>query len=106
MGDRRLETHASRRHEPHGVLQVLECADVREQVPQASFAQRVDIDLEGLAEPGHADNLSSRSNGVYRMQEGLMSGKTLCRTAARAFENDIGAIAAGHLADDRNRVAF
>ncbi len=35
-----------------------------------------------------------------------MSSKTLCRTAARAFEDDIGAVAASHIADDRNRVAF
>ncbi len=36
----------------------------------------------------------------------MTSGQTLLRAAARAFEDDIGAVAAGHLADDRHRVAF
>src|ERR1700756_138098 len=98
MGDRRLETHASRRHEPHRVLQVLDRADVGEEVSQAPFAERVDIYLQGLAEPGNADDLSARADSIDRMQQGLMPGQTLLRTAARAFENDIGAVAAGHFA--------
>src|SRR5882672_11978431 len=40
------------------------------------------------------------------MKERLTSGKALFGTAAGAFEDDIGAVAAGHLADQGNRVAF
>ncbi len=40
------------------------------------------------------------------MKERLTPGKTLFGAAARAFEADIGAVAAGYFADDRNWVAF
>src|SRR6266516_820494 len=64
MSDHRFELHPSRSHQPDGVLQVSQSADVRKEVTQTAFAEKVDVNRKGLTKPGNSDDFSARSNSI------------------------------------------
>src|SRR5262249_34407646 len=68
--------------------------------------QRVDIDIERLAEPRHPDNLAAGANRVDRLEQRARSREPLARASTGALENYVGAIATRHLADRRNHVSL
>src|SRR5262249_3832135 len=69
-----------------GVLQVGLGADVREEITQAALAEQIDVQLHGTAEPGDADDLAPRPDRVQGLQERLVPGQSLLRTAASTLE--------------------
>lgn len=59
MGDRRSQLNSARGHKSHGMFQMCLSADIRKQIAQASFPQKIDVHLEWCTKPGDADELTA-----------------------------------------------
>src|SRR5262245_26742972 len=81
-------------------------ADVGEQIAQAALAKPVNIERQRSAEPRNADDLAAGANGFDRLREGAATSQALLGAAAGAFENDVGAVAAGQVVNLRDRIAL
>src|SRR5437762_12415780 len=104
MSDHRFELHPSRSHQPDGVLQVSQSADVRKEVTQAAFAEKVDVNRKGLTKPGNSDDFSSRPNSIDGLIQRFASGKPLLGTAPGAFKHHVCPIALRQLTNGSHRI--
>src|SRR5258708_1243962 len=77
VSDRGLKVHTTRGDQMNGVLQMAARADVGKEIPQTPFAQRVDVELQRLAEPRNADDLASRTHRLDRLHHRLVPGEAL-----------------------------
>src|SRR4029079_8231995 len=57
------------------------------------------VELHRPAEPGNADDRAAGTHDIDRLQKRLIAGEALLRAPAGTFEDDIGADAAGQIAD-------
>jgi len=86
------------------VLQMAARADIREKIPQAPFAQGIDVELERLTEPRNTDDLAPRAHRLDRLHHCFVSGKALLRAAPGAFEDDVGPVASRQVANGGNDI--
>src|SRR5262245_4106682 len=105
MRDGRFQVDTTGGDQSDGVFEMGLGADVGEEITQAPLPQEIDVQRNGAAEPGDADDLPPRTHRIERLKERLVTGQSLLRTPARALENDIGAVAAGQIAYRCNHIA-
>src|SRR5882724_12010909 len=104
MRDRRLKVHATRGDQVNRVFQMAARADIGEKISQTSFAQGIDVELERLPEPRHADDLAPRANRLDRLDHRLVPGQALLRASAGTLEDHVGPIASSQVAYGGYRV--
>ena len=66
--------------------------------------REVDVELHRGPEPGDADELAAGADRFDRLQQRPGAREALLRAPSRAFEDDVGSVAAGQLADRGDRV--
>src|SRR5262249_27739951 len=105
MRDGRFEADTTGGDQSDGVFEMGLSADVGKEITQAPLPQEINVQRDGAAEPGDADDLPPRTHRIERLKERLVTGEPLLRAAAGALEDDIGAVAAGQIADRCNYIA-
>lgn len=84
------------------MLQMLQRADIRKQVPQTALAQQVDIQLKRRTEPRDSNDLAAGPYGIHRLKHALYASHPLRRAAPGALKYDVRAVAIGQSPDRFN----
>ncbi len=71
MCDGLLQMDAARSDKADRVFEMSLRANVREEVAQATFAQQVNVQLQGAAEPRNANHLTARSHSIDGLSQRL-----------------------------------
>ena len=106
MSDRRFDMDPAGGDQADRVFQVGLGANIGEKVAKTAFAPAVDLQLQGAAKPGNADDFAAGTNRFHGLVYGAMTGQALLGTAPGAFEDDVRADAAGKFENGGRRITL